>query len=124
LGTHCHLYARHTEGGRRALLGHPRRLQTSETTPAPIQRGKSQGHRGGGSQTLGGWVHQGGLSSRMVRESRISQDKVRCLGKIAITTKHLVSNAFLVGSLGYNLHLFIEREFFDVFSNQLSIPHY
>jgi hypothetical protein len=28
--------ARHTEGGRRALLGHPRRLQTSETTPAMI----------------------------------------------------------------------------------------
>jgi hypothetical protein len=32
-----------------------------------------------------------------------NQDKVKGLGKIAITTKHSISNVFLVESLGYNL---------------------
>jgi hypothetical protein len=32
-----------------------------------------------------------------------NQGKVKGLGKIAITTKHSISNVFLVESLGYNL---------------------
>jgi hypothetical protein len=32
-----------------------------------------------------------------------NQGKVKGLGKIAITTEHLISNVFLVESLGYNL---------------------
>jgi hypothetical protein len=32
-----------------------------------------------------------------------NQGKVKGLGKIAITTEHSISNAFLVESLGYNL---------------------
>jgi hypothetical protein len=32
-----------------------------------------------------------------------NQGKVRGLGKISITTKHSISNVFLVESLGYNL---------------------
>jgi hypothetical protein len=33
-----------------------------------------------------------------------NQDKIKGLGKIAITTEHSISNVFLVESLGYNLH--------------------
>jgi hypothetical protein len=32
-----------------------------------------------------------------------NQGKVKCLGKIAITSEHSISNVFLVESLGYNL---------------------
>jgi hypothetical protein len=32
-----------------------------------------------------------------------NQDKVKGIGKIAITTEHSISNVFLVESLGYNL---------------------
>jgi hypothetical protein len=32
-----------------------------------------------------------------------NQGKVKGLGKVAITTKHSISNVFLVESLGYNL---------------------
>jgi hypothetical protein len=32
-----------------------------------------------------------------------NQEKVKGLGKIAITTKHSISNVFLVDSLDYNL---------------------
>jgi hypothetical protein len=37
-----------------------------------------------------------------------NQGKVKGLGKIAITTEHLISNVFLVESLGYNL-LFVSQ---------------
>jgi hypothetical protein len=68
-------HATHTKRGHRALLGHSHRLKTGEVAPTPIRRGKAQGHRGGGSQAFGGWVHQGGLSFRVVGESHISQEK-------------------------------------------------
>jgi hypothetical protein len=35
-----------------------------------------------------------------------NQGKVKALGKIAIIVEHLISNVFLVESLGYNLLLF------------------
>jgi hypothetical protein len=38
-------HAGHFEGGRRALLGHPCRLQDNETTPAVVRQREAQGHR-------------------------------------------------------------------------------
>jgi hypothetical protein len=35
----------YTEGSRRALVVHPSQLQAGEAAPAPIRRGKAQGHR-------------------------------------------------------------------------------
>ena len=55
-------HAWHTEGSRRALLGHPSRLQVREATPAPIRREASD-HRGGDLEAASGQVHQGGILS-------------------------------------------------------------
>jgi hypothetical protein len=68
------------------------------------------------------WIIDSGWTNHMMREKKIftsyiknkdsqdtiifgdgNQGKVKGLGKIAITTEHLVSNVFLVESLGYNL---------------------
>ena len=59
-------HAGHTEGGHRARPRHPGRLQTSEATPTPIQRGEAQGHRRGGIEAFGGRIRQGSVPSGVV----------------------------------------------------------
>ena len=71
----CLGQAEHTEGGHRALLGHPGRLQTGEAAPTLIRRGEAQGHRRGGAEALGGRIHQGSIPSRVVSQSCISKEE-------------------------------------------------
>jgi hypothetical protein len=77
-----------------------------------------QDYASGGSS----WIIDSGCSNHMMGEKKMftsyvknkdsqdmiifgdgNHDKVKGLGKIAITTEHSISNVFLVESLGYNL---------------------
>ena len=63
-------YAKHSEGGRRAYLENPSRLQAGEAMPTLLQLGKAQGHRRRDSKTVGRWIHQGSTPPRVVSKSR------------------------------------------------------